>query len=344
MTIKPKNLILIEAPFQLLCAIEFIKANNEFHYYIVFVETSSSGNTAQVTELVDFFEKENAGEELFVFKKISRCFFPIFILKLFYKSLEFRKSQYRKIIIGDYRSSFMRIIESRLPQECVVLDDGIALLNTYESIRLKEVALFTNSLGNKVLSRLIKKVKKVYSVYSMIPDSFLEQNLRNDNPLIYQPNSFTYLKSFLQTKLTMINSSELIIVIGNPLIELEMLTEVVFKKCLRELQIKYKGQDVIYIAHRRDSPEKLDMLVSDLGIEVLKLKKSLEVELILGNLPAGIFFTFSSAALYTISMFSKDSDCFYFNLASDMVPKEHLKSYKKIYKLFDCTAKKFYID
>lgn len=331
------DLILIEAPFQLLCALEYIKSHENTFYDIVFIETNSIENSRQISDLVIFFELDNKKNKTVCFSTIPRVNALSFVFSLFVRAWRYKRNNYNQVIIGDYRSTYARIIESRLKQDCIILDDGIALVNSYSAIVTKKVALFKETFRNKLLSKLIRSMNKNYSLYSMLPPNYLTQLSVEGEQLSVEKNSFKYLTS-LSCCLDDKDLESEVMIIGNPVTELNMITQDVFESCIFMLIKKYKGKEIIYIAHRRDSENKLTKLEEKFDIKIKRFKRSLEIELICNNLKPAIFYTFSSAALYTVSLLSTSSKCYYFNLESSQINKKYVSSFHNIYKLLDCRA------
>ena len=338
MRTRPLVLILVEAPFQLMCAIEFMKERNENDYELVFIETNSKENTKHFLQLIDLFQIGTSVENVVSFEIIPRRNNFLFIVSLFIKSLQTRRKKYAQIVIGDYRSSYVRIIESRLEHDCVVLDDGISLLDSYKGIESRRKVLFSESYGNRFLATLVKDVSKEYVLYTMLPKIFLERLSVENKTLKILGNNFSFLRS-MSSKYIEKSRTRDVMVIGGPLTELKIIGEDVFERCLLRLRDKYNDRNVIYIAHRRDSEEKLSWLENKLNIKVKNFSRSLEIELTGGRLQPGIFYTFSSAALFTVSLLSKSSECYFFKLDAELISSEYLKSFSMVYELLEHSAK-----
>ena len=82
MRTRPLVLILVEAPFQLMCAIEFMKERNENDYELVFIETNSKENTKHFLQLIDLFQIGTSVENVVSFEIIPRRNNFLFIVVL----------------------------------------------------------------------------------------------------------------------------------------------------------------------------------------------------------------------------------------------------------------------
>ncbi|MCM0147564.1 hypothetical protein KCN56_03130 [Photobacterium galatheae] len=334
-----KTLVIVESPFQLLSAYEYASRYNSSIYDIVIVETGSKNNTQQMQETLailggDFYQSVS------IIKR--SCFF---IFSILFKAIKSSKMNYKKILIGDYRSNYIRIIESRVNANTVVLDDGIALISSIHDIVEKNKSLISDTMISKLLSVLIRDVtRKRYSVFSMIPKNIL---LRAHSTTVdsYVNNDFSRIKELFSKKNDTRREHEVskVCIIGSPLSDLNYLSEDVYIAALEQF-IRFHDcmGNVLYIPHRRENPSKLDRISNELQVEVKLLSNPIEISVLQGEIYAETYISITSAALYSLSKMLQDKNFYHVYLNECYYsPNINVDVFEKAYDLLGTSTSRF---
>ncbi|MCW9056373.1 MAG: alpha-2,8-polysialyltransferase family protein [Gammaproteobacteria bacterium] len=114
----------------------------------------------------------------------------------------------------------------------------------------------------------------------------------NDNDQIVR-NDFKYLRSAVND----LPVSDVAYFIGSPLSEVAIMSQEVYLAQLNKVKEYFGNTELVYIAHRRDSSDKLDFIKNDLGIKVVLFDYPIEYQLAFIGPRPKVLASFFSAAL-----------------------------------------------
>lgn len=292
-----KTLSIVCTQLQLINAIECVKCYQSTDNTLI-LDCASRNRRHQLEKLLsmkiyqDIFNKvyySDITNNRFVF--IDMIFAKILILLLvsLYK--------YQKIIVGNYnllkhKYAIVQGISQNKACRAIVVDDGTVSL-FYPEIREKEISSgicdisyeksrFSRMLYHKSLTDVVSVNINFFSLYKLqLPplDNLIE-------------NHFKYLTDNLNNVITGIDLSKFnIVIVGQPLIELNAVSNENYQKCILEIQNKNKGK-VLYVSH----PAEILYPFADFGVKIIKFPLPFECMVKLLN-PDTTIYGFTSSAL-----------------------------------------------
>lgn len=341
------NLFLVESPFQLLSAIE---ANNYFknekNILIIkyFNNKVNSKNNHQMKLLKDFISWEFIIEINCNVLNIESDIKLLFYIRKFVKTYDIDK-----IFIGEYRSWYMRQYFNVLKaNRCFVLDDGNITLELAKSYLSTGKDYNFSNTWKRQLKRFFNYVIIFFINNCTIPKKRVDIDLftcfnvvqYSDKQLLIN-HSFEFLKKKNKVKSSLQN---VVYFIGGRLSEANAMTEEdeffelkKVKKYFDERKIK-----IVYIPHRRESINKLNLFKKELNIEIKHFEYPAEIEFIqMEELPCYLA-SYMSTALYTVSKMIDFNEVISFQLTLNKINKIYLEDiittyeeYKKTMKVID---------
>lgn len=226
------------------------------------------------------------------------------------------------IFVGYERYIYMRHFANVMPHNKVVLlDDGVATLEIAAE-RKQEIV-------KEVKVRLVKKIKllakkiiqgvKDKSQKSLVFFTMYDFLVSEKDSVL--KNEFKYFRSNISS----LPVSDVIYFIGGPLSEVGIVKQDVYFHCLRKVKQYFPGKEIIYIAHRRESAEKLDLINSELGLKVVLFNYPIEYQLAMIGPRPKVLASFISTALDSCRiMFANELDVVSFKLDLDGSPKRKI--------------------
>lgn len=236
---KDKVLVVVETPFQLLCAYEYMCKHSAD--YDVFVRKSGVGvNDQQMDTMLVELNISLKGE---FFVRSSKYLDYIRALKVF---LPFVFRLYGKVVVGSYFSRFQRFISSVvLKKEMVLLDDGVATL-----------------LADKLVSEQGRRYS-VFSIFELNKASYISCEL----------NDF----SFVAGKYLCGESNEYSsFFVGQKLVDIGAIDIASYIEVLEWAVSDSYDSVVHYIPHRAESLNSLEIIKSVAGVKILHSDVAIE--------------------------------------------------------------------
>lgn len=205
--------------------------------------------------------------------------------------------KYQTIIVGNYnvlkhKYAIVKGISQNKSCRAIVVDDGTVSL-FYPEIREKEVSSgicdvsyensrFSRMLYHNSLEPLVSANINFFSLYKLQlspSDSFIE-------------NRFDYLTNNLYNVVSGLDLSIYdTVIIGQPLIELNVISSLNYKRCISEIRNQNEGH-MLYVSH----PEEFSYPFADLGVKIIKFSLPFECMVKLLN-PNTAIYGFTSSAL-----------------------------------------------
>lgn len=353
---RVKNLYIVESPFQLLSAIE---ASNYFKkdYSILILKYTGNSSRENDLQLVKILDEFNNFDEVIKIQPFSGSLFEAnFRLLVMLKIFQIKKTQFAKIFIGEFRSWYHRAFINVLPSdENFLLDDGNVIIELqkrnvsieeYISIdTFSESKALKNTLRQiyfKTMSWLLNSKEKSQAIEKTHLFTFFDLEPRNHSQRIIK-NSFSYFK---RKKVKNSIDQSLIYFFGGNLSELNILPRefelVLLKKVIRYYQNKNKK--VVYIPHRREKKEKLDLMKQKFNIDILSFSYPAELQFLFMDIhPFGIA-SFISTALFTVSKIFDFSIVDAFYLPMEQIPESVRQEYSSIYDEYKKTINVIYLN
>jgi len=306
-----KNIFLIKTPLQLLNAIEarhYFKLGPADCVLIIMGDRKSQPQILNLARHVNKWGKivvlndvnMFAGNPLVIgdglLDRISR---QKFLQKsVFYVRRLNRISRYlgkvENIFVGYTRYVYMTHFINSTPHNRVFfLDDGNGTIQLARDRML--------GTGNAPASGLLKKIKlfgKKYfqGIRNKEPESaclFTAYDISvGENDQLVR-NEFGYLRG-LVGDLPVTNE---VYFIGSPLNEAAIISQVYYLEQLKKVKKYFHNMDLVYVAHRRDSKEKLDIIRNIPGIKVVLFEYPVEYQLAFIGPRPKVVASFFSAAL-----------------------------------------------
>ena len=265
------NVYIVESPTQLMSAIEAKNTQQGRNTLIVnYGDRSRGENKRQIQQLVN----SSAWDHVFRVEPSSNQYFNPFLF-LFYLlkfRLKFNKNN-TKVYIGEYRNYLFCLVAKVISKEKIVLlDDGSATI-------MLQKKLFSKGIG---LRSFYKNTKPyiLFLVYSYLfsfdfddspPNLFSVFNL--------EPWLFSQQKNIRQKSIPVeVSLLDRFYFFGAKYSEaglLDLKVELELLKNTFDYSYKKYGKAIVYISHRDDSAEKLE-IISSLGVEVKSLGQPCE--------------------------------------------------------------------
>ena len=261
------------------------------------------------------------------FSFLNKSFFNIWRLNRISKCV----GEVDYIFVGYSRYVYMRhFVNITSHKYVVLLDDGNA--TTQIAKERKEGQVYPAHLGFKkkikiISKRLLQGVKDMdlvnlsfFTIYNITP---------NENDKIIK-NSFKYIRSRIEK----LDVSENIYFLGSPLDESGIICQSDYLIHLSRVKNYFKDKNIIYIAHRRENPDNLEVIKSTLDLEVILFDYPIEYQLAMIGPRPGVLASFVSSALDSCRYIFGDSlKIMSFRLDLDGTPRQ--KEIESIYDAYE---------
>lgn len=285
------NIFIAASPLQLLNCIEaafYFKTNNNI---LLFLTNNETNNFSQMSMLLDIFKWSEVKYVSLPKTITSRIFF----VKSIQSTLkDLNHSLIEKIFVGEYRSDHITHITNYLRgKEIYLVDDGMALLNYRE---------YASKKSNKQKLRALVYKSFLYKLSVINFKFFTTFDIGLDNIV---KNEYAYIKQYMKKKST----DTSVYFIGQPLIELSMISEHNYKVELNKVINLYKNKKFVYILHRRQEDKIIKKLALELDFEYKRFDQLIELEILNASIIPSEFATFYSTAIITLPKFF--NNCIY---------------------------------
>lgn len=286
---KIHNIFMVTSPLQLMNAIEAIE-HFKTHKNILVILYMERKSLSQIKKLIDFIDWEMI--KYIPLPKSNRD--RLFFAKTVHDRLkEIKKREVNSIFVGDYKSAHLNhVVNFFKTQKIYLLDDGLAQLNYHHEMRNETYKVKIRSMIYKLLFYKLDVID--YTFFTIF-------NIPNEKVI---KNNYDFFKKNIQSK----EIKNSVYFIGQPLVELEIMSVENHKKELVKIINFYKAKDFIYVLHRRENEEHIQQLALELDFEYKVFDTLIELEMINALFIPSDFATFFSTAIVTLPNFIKNAE------------------------------------
>jgi|GEM_PF-3324220 len=317
-TEKMKSLFLVKSPLQLLNAVE---ARHHFSLKkeeCVLVVMSDRKNYPQMIKLINeqqqwcdvivldkvsvFIRRDNISKYNKIhsanmpFSEIQKSSF-FALIKLIKLAKIYKDVNY--LFVGDSHNAVIRgFINKSTPKKTVLLDDGVGAIYMAGIRKQRHKDVPNIKLKKKIKIWLKRFFQGLDDRQSDSVCFFSAYNLdvadRDDLVL----NEYHYLRS----KIDALKSTDYVLFLGSPLSEVGLMSESDYIRQLKMVCKDYEGTKIIYVSHRRENKQKLDLINIIENIEVVSFDYPIEYQLtVYGPLPKSVI-SFVTSALENLRL------------------------------------------
>ncbi|NHN69290.1 hypothetical protein SAMN03159376_00890 [Pseudomonas sp. NFACC09-4] len=267
---KNNVLILVETPFQLLCAYEYSRKNPSRNS--LYIRNSGVGsNDQQMRAMVRDLGVE-VKKELLV-RPGNKKDYILSVVKFLFDNIH----RYDKVVLGSFFSGFQKLLSSIvLKKEVVLLDDGVATL---------------------LADRIVSERGGRYSVFSIF-------DLDKAKYVNCEVNRFDSIASEYECKA---NGDFAVFFIGQKLVDIGAMDMAAYIRVLESAVASSSDSIVHYIPHRTESLECLEMVRSVKGLQVLQADVAVEYFMLRNKWYPQEIYSVNSTALFTLASLFPDA-------------------------------------
>jgi len=318
-----KSVFLVKTPLQLLNAIEarhHYELKKQDCVVILMADRKSQKQLRNLAQAVDEWGDVldlNDAPLLFLdpLKNVNAdsLFNNFWKLKIFNRSIFYvhRLNRISKCLgeveyffVGYARYVYMKHLVNITPHRKIVsLDDGNATLEL-----AKERGFSPNNIKSLPLKKKIKLFLRKYiqglnsNEFSRL-EFFTIYNIDLDRKDSLVKHNFSYLKSRIEN----ISRTEEVYFIGSPLSETGIVSKSSLLENLKRVKSYYKGKNIVYISHRRESEINLKEISRELGMKVIQFEYPIEYQLAMKGPRPVVLASFISSALDSCSLIFGDT-------------------------------------
>jgi len=345
-----RNLYIVESPLQLLSALEAREYFKEDYSILILKYSGDLKNDAQILRVL---KKLNNFDEVIEVRPFFGVREANFRLLIILKIFQVKKTPFLKIFIGEYRSRYHRLFfDILVSEENYLLDDGaitIELQNKfiptgkyYTSIKFSNAEKkFTKWAEGFLKQNYFRLISHLF----YIPKNVSHQDIHiftcfdlkpyNQNQKVIK-NTFAYSNKFNKRKYV---DEAKVYFFGSYLSELNILRRDLEFSLLEKI-IRYyrsKNKELVYIPHRREKIEKLELIQDKFNINLFAFSYPAEIQFLLMDVhPYGIS-SFISTALFTVSKIFDFSIVDAFCLPMEQIPEGVRQAYISVYNEYKKT-------
>lgn len=259
-----KVLVLVETPFQLLCAYEYSRKNPSC--ISLYIRKSGVGsNDQQMSAMVRDLKLKIKKE--FLVRPGKKIDYILSVLGFLFS--EFHR--YDKVVLGSFFSGFQKMLSSVvLKNEVILLDDGVATL---------------------LADRIISEQGGKYSVFSIF-------DLDKKNYVNCEVNRFDSIAGEYDCKE---NKEYAAFFIGQKLVDIGAMDMAAYVRVL-ECAVRESSESVVhYIPHRTESLECLEIVKRVKGLQLLHADVAVEYFMLRNKWCPQKIYSVNSTALFTLA-------------------------------------------
>lgn len=278
-----KNLILVESPFQALCALEVSLRYPDNENIIIYIISKTKGrekNNEQIKDILNYCQDCNIKEIPISSNRLKAHIDYIKLLK--YLNRKYSNSV-EKLFIGEFRSRWMNQARiAVIPKNTYLIDDGAASTIAINKYIKKGLFVYDNFFYKKkytnkfILNIIYGKYERKLSALKNEPinvfSSFLNKEdigylCINKTKINLEKNDFNKVKKFFSISINKDKKNNEIYFYGSKYSEAGIISQEYELSILEKIKAYYdnKGMIVRYFPHRADSQEK-----------IMKLKKTFQ--------------------------------------------------------------------
>jgi hypothetical protein len=308
------NIFIVSSPLQIMNAIEAVEYFGTRNNILLVSYIGNKKPLSQIKKMLNFSDWHTVKYILLPLKVVDKLIFS----KKIYSALQFiEKSKIDKLFVGEYRSDHVNhIVNSLRNQEVYLLDDGLAQLNYHKELTQQPYKVKIRRLIYKLLFYKLKTIK--YTFFTMF-------DIKNEKII---KNNYNFFKKYIGNK----EIEDAIYFIGQPIIELNVMSKDNYKKELLKIINFYKGKKFVYILHRREEVENIKNLSLELNFEYKAFDNLIELEMINNPITPSNFATFFSTAIVTLPNFISESEYRVFRSKDKIINKKFIDNISNTYK------------
>lgn len=295
------NLFFVITPIQYLNALEYKSLLGDKDRNILVFMSSFNKTRDEITKMLD----TNLWDKVFWLSKGDKTLSVINYLKYIVKSKMRINTIIKKyidvstIVIGNYNDVINHyIIQKTNYKSLVLIDDGLGSVNISKT-RLVEVeenrSILELERYNKIRPKLAKWILRVKNFIPPVVTFFSSNTLTKNNNDFFLVNNYNCLKTSLNKRET----TNAAYFIGQPLTELNRISETYYFNVLTTICKKFSEGIVYYIPHRTENPKKLE-IINNTIMPVKQFGIPIELAIIQESNPPSAFITLFSSALVNL--------------------------------------------
>jgi len=297
-----RELYFAESPFQLLSALEAIYYYKPSSYVLV-IRYANQSDAKQLKNMIHLLKLDTSYLKIIdgsstckVRKYFNESAFLIWML-LYHK-------KYSRVYLGTTKSRYLNVVRDYFLKEkkIIYLDDGSASLVIQDS--------FTDSHSFDY-----------FTMFEMV--AFKNQSIITHN--------FEYFHT--QLGIDVIPKKSTVVILGNKFYEAGMLSREDSEYLLKKIMDDLGNEDVLYVAHRGESKEKLYSIQKEHKLDVVQYDFPIELyALYKKELPKQVVSLFSTA-LFSLSKIYPDLKVTAYKMNTNKL-LDHSKNYKELYDVY----------
>lgn len=207
------------------------------------------------------------------------------------------------LFVGDYRNIYMRHFVNKVnSSKTVLLDDGTGTFQIANERSRK-----TDKMPVSLKKRLKNSAKRIFQglmdkeVESLCFFTSYDISVCDGDSI--ERNDFHYLRSTDHS----IDRCDQVYFLGGPVSESKTMPEDEYIEHMKLVKEYFSGEDLVYVAHRRESPEKLSRIQNEIGLTITLFEYPIEYQLALIGPRPKILASFYSSALENCRVIFGDS-------------------------------------
>ncbi|GAA3931659.1 hypothetical protein GO495_15915 [Chitinophaga oryziterrae] len=332
-----RNIFIVASPLQLAGALE---AKNKFNgvnsIFVVFIGKNELQNSFMLKIIKRFID-----DEIIYIHYTSDLWFLNRKMKLMKKM---RNERFLNLFIGDYREFSMRSFACNLAYDKLfLLDDGNSTL-VLNSQLVDHITSMRGSYGKMTVRDIFKQLLAYANGLSVKRNvninwftMFEFKPLNNGEILKHQ---FEYLKSSAINVAWESNYSTKIYFIGGEMVKSGVMRSIeIYIDLIRKVRTYYAPFEFIYLPHRYEEKETLEVLANICDLKILRLDNIVELGFIESNIVPSHICSFYSTALYSLKLLYPHCSIEIVTLQKDLLNEEYIEAvenvqsyYKQIFK------------
>ena len=287
--------ILIESPFQLLCAYEAVEYFG-FKYQLYIRLTDHKADNLQIKNLA----KELGFRDVkYIYIATTNDFMKKFTMLKYLMIFKLKKYDY--YLLGNYLSGFVqKFVQYISKRQTILLDDGVATFQVQRELQEKSLPL------------------SLFTIFDV--ESFANQH-------IYK-NEFKRLKSKYS-----VTDKTYDIFIGGQLVDLDLLSLESYIGAIKTAILNSKTNKLIYFPHRRTSTEVINEILLLENIEIAYPDTTIEYYLLKESVKPNNIYSIISSALFSLSILFEDANAIAYKPVFKKNDRE--KNIEKLYEIFN---------
>lgn len=273
---KAKALIIVETPFQLLCAYEYM-LTHVADYRVCIRLSGVPANDAQIMAMTtDMSIKVDKTIMAVPGRKIS-CLLASAVFWITFAG------HYDYVLLGSYLSGLMKVFATLTSKDkTILLDDGMGTL-----------------LADRLIHSSCPERYAAFTIFKLDASTYLS----------YERHFFEGLRRKFPRYLEAEGSS-ITLFIGQKLIDIGFIDTESYLSTIRWAAAKCDGEKLYYIPHRGESIEHADKIARIPGVEIMRPDGALEYFVLRNGYKPVRLFAITSTALVTLSSLFPTASCY----------------------------------